>query len=103
MIRVTVELLSANTGERTELARMDICNDGTSNHRLRNYFALLYRGRGQAQLDRRTTLRQTAIKEWPSEEVHIWNLVATMLKQMGYRDRRSSQVIAAQPGATFFK
>lgn len=84
MIVVSVQLWSARTGRKTELARMEICNDETGTKSLRNYIARTLRGRCTTALDRRTTHRQTRITRWPSERVHVFNLVAACLKRMAY-------------------
>jgi hypothetical protein len=87
MIVVSVELWSARTGERTELARMEICNDETGTAARRNYIARVLLGRSTTQLDRRVVQRHGALKDWPSEQLHIWNLVAALLTSMGYGAR----------------
>src|SRR5690348_5419520 len=51
MIIVRVELWSAITGAKTELARMCIVNDGTGTAARRNYFGKTFRGRSTAQLE----------------------------------------------------
>lgn len=91
MIRVSVHLISAIDGDVTELARMDICNDGTGDFNRRNYNgeALLfegqsYIGRNSAALNRETVSKRGRIVNWPSERLHIWNLVRMMLDTMGY-------------------
>lgn len=84
MIVVRVELWSARTGEKTELARMHICNDGTSAGSYRNYIAYAFRGRNKEQLDKNTIQHQGSILNWPSERLHIWNLVRKALVQLGY-------------------
>lgn len=84
MIVVRVELWSAITGAKTELARMEICNDETGTFQRRNYIARTLTGRSTAQLDRRKTERQAEFKNYPSERVHIWNLVAAVLETLGY-------------------
>lgn len=94
MIVVRVELWSARTGEKTELARMEIANDGSSGGSLRNYIGRTLRGRSTAQLNSRQMQRQGAIKGWPSERVHVWNLVAAMLTQMGYGASASNRSAA---------
>ena len=87
MIRVKVELLSAITGETTELARMEISNVGNHpNHNRGNYVGHSFFGRSKAQLDRRAILKTGHVTNWPRLEKHIWNLVAKMLKEMGYTD-----------------
>lgn len=85
MIVIRVELHSAIHPSRSkELARMLICNDETGGPIYRNYLAQVLRGRSKEQLDKRTVLKTCAIKGWPSERVHIWNLIAFALEQMGY-------------------
>lgn len=81
-----MQLLSANSGKVTELARMDIVNDGTGKPDgvLRNYVAMVYRGRNTKALDNRTVQKGERISAWPSERVHVWNLVAAFLTKMGY-------------------
>lgn len=83
MIVVRVELWSAITGEVTELARMHICNLGTGG-RLRNYEVASFRGRSTAQLNRLAVQRSVRVEQWPSAELHVWNLVAVALRGMNY-------------------
>lgn len=88
MIVVRVELWSARTGDKTEIARMEIANDGTAgdggNATRRNYIARTLFGRGKDQLDKRRSHREGDLKNWPSEQVHVWNLVAAVLSRLGY-------------------
>ena len=87
MIVVKVELWSAVTGHTTELARMEIANDGDlsrMNITRGDYEARTLKGRSAEQLNRRTTQRQGFVKNWPRLQLHVWNLVATALKEMGY-------------------
>lgn len=91
MIRVSVSLISAVNGKVTELARMDICNDGSGerNHMHYDGEAVLfegtsYIGRDSTALDRGTVSKRGRITNWPSERLHIWNLVRAMLVNMGY-------------------
>jgi hypothetical protein len=42
------------------------------------------RGRCTTVLNRRITQRETRITRWPSERVHVFNLVAACLKRMSY-------------------
>jgi hypothetical protein len=88
MIIVRVELWSAVTGEKTELARMEICNDGTSAGRLRNYIVRTLRGRSTEALNQRTTQRDGRVDRHDAPGLHVWNLVAKALGAMGYGDRR---------------
>ena len=85
MIVVKVELWSAVTGRVQELARMEICNEGTHpNHRRGNYTARTLHGRDAEAFGRRTTQKETKIENWPRLALHVWNLVAVSLKNMGY-------------------
>lgn len=84
MIVVRVELWSAITGKKTELARMHICNDGTSAGRLRSYDGESFIGRSAADLERRRVSKRGQVKNWPASDYHVWNLVARMLAAMGY-------------------
>lgn len=85
MIVIRIELWSARTGQKTELARMEICNDETGDTRRRNYMARTLRGRSTAALNQRRTQRTGTLTNWPSESVHIWNMVAAVLGKLGYR------------------
>lgn len=89
MIVVSVTLHSAVTGEKTELARMHICNVEKERKTLRNYFCRVLRGRSTQQLDTNQVQREALVENWPSEQVHIWNLVAAALRNMGYGPRRA--------------
>ncbi len=83
MIVVRVELWSAITGARTELARMRIANvSGTG--RLRSYEAVAFRGRSADALDKGQAQRTGRLKDFPAVDLHVWNLVAAMLAAMGY-------------------
>lgn len=85
MIVVRVELWSAVTGEKTELARMEIANKGDHPvHSKGNYSVRTLRGRSTKDLDARTTQRAAEVKDWPRLALHIWNLVAAALAEMGY-------------------
>lgn len=86
MIIVTTHLVSANTGEVTELARMHICNVGGT-HQLRNYSVEALRGRSTEQLNKGQVQRSGRVDCHPSERVHVWNLVAKGLAAMGYGER----------------
>lgn len=84
MIVVRVELWSAVTGKRTELARMRIANIGGGGNQ-RDYEGVTFRGRSAAALDRAETQRTGKLERFPAESRHVWNLVARMLAGMGYR------------------
>lgn len=84
MIVVRVELHSAITGQVTELARAIIANDGTGTPELRHYQVMTLRGRSREALDRIVAQRTGRVRDWPSERLHVWNLVAEALKALGY-------------------
>jgi len=88
MIRVTVELLSANTLETTELARMYICNEGGS-HTRGDYGVYVLRGRSAEQLDRswhqQSYTHTGKVTGHARLSEHIWNLVGKALNAAGYK------------------
>lgn len=88
MIVVHVELLSAITGETTELARMHICNEGGTRTR-GDYGVYVMRGRDTAALDnswRNQTFSKTGkIVNHPRLAEHVWNLVGKALHAAGYK------------------
>jgi hypothetical protein len=84
MIVIRVELHSAITGKVTELARMEAVNDNTGTLARRNYKARTLKGRNTDALDRRNIQRETTLKGWPSERLHVWNMVQVLLTRMGY-------------------
>lgn len=87
MIVVRIELWSAVTGRRTELARLRICNDGetsAANPRRGSYHGETLVGRSTAALDRGQVQRKGRVADFPRHELHLWHLVARMLAAMGY-------------------
>lgn len=85
MIVIRVELWSAVTGEKTEIARAHICNTGgTLKHG--DYQAETYRGRSARTLSHLMVQRQGTVRNHPRLSQHVWNLVAKALKSMGYGD-----------------
>lgn len=85
MIVVRVELWSAITGIKTEIARMHICNEGGT-EQLGNYAVETLRGRCGAALDKRKVQRSGRVERHPRLREHVWNLVAKALKVTGYGD-----------------
>lgn len=87
MIVVKVELWSAITGQRTELARMTICNVGGT-HRRGDYEVATMTGRNQdalhAAMVKRRHTRTGVVKGHARLTEHVWNLVAKGLTAMGY-------------------
>jgi len=84
VIVVRVELWSAVTHEKTELARMHISNVGGTDRR-RNYEGATFRGRSEKELARLTMQKTGRLVGFPSLDLHIWNLVTRMLLSMGYK------------------
>jgi hypothetical protein len=84
MIVVRVELWSARTGRKTELARMHIINDDTGDLKRRNYHVETLRGRSAKAFARPVVQRSVRVTGWPSEALHVWNLVGFALAAMGY-------------------
>jgi uncharacterized protein YjcR len=87
MIVVKVELWSAITHQKTEIARMTICNVGGTTTR-GNYSVATMRGRDaktlhNAMLDR-THTHEGQVTNHPRWKEHVWNLVAKGLLSMGY-------------------
>lgn len=87
MIIVRVELWSAVTGERTELARAMIHNVGGSLD-VGDYEAETYRGRSSDALDAAMRARQVTrrgkVTGHRRQALHVWHLVGKALASMGY-------------------
>lgn len=80
MVVVKVELHSAITGEVTELARMHISNDGTSNKpSIGNYRVATLRAPAFRRHQRESDVANYRRKTRP-----VWDLVALALSRMGY-------------------
>jgi hypothetical protein len=84
VIVVRIELWSAVTGQVTELARMQISNDGTGSDTHGSYDGVTFRGRSKDALDKGTASKRGRVANFPRRSAHVWNLVARMLKTMGY-------------------
>jgi hypothetical protein len=83
MIVIRVELWSARTGRITEIARAHIINTSGRGRR-RSYDVATFRGRSAEALAKREPQRKGRVENFPSEEVHVWNLVRKALDAMGY-------------------
>ncbi|MGV3511856.1 MAG: hypothetical protein ACO1OX_07605 [Novosphingobium sp.] len=90
MIVIRVELWSAVSGQKSELARMVIDNIGGTNH-LGDYRCRTLRGRSEEALDRALltmnstgTQREGRVLGHARLREHVWNLVAKALTGMGY-------------------
>jgi hypothetical protein len=90
VIVVSVSLHSARTGLVSEIARLQIANDGTGPKggasARRNYVGKAFVGRHSAALDKGLVSRHGQVRGFPSQRVHVWNLVAAMLRAMHYTE-----------------
>ena len=84
MIVVRVELWSALTGQKTEIAPMQIANDGTWTESKGDYVGRIFRGRNASALDEAKVTRIGIVRDFPRKSTHVWALVARMLKEMGH-------------------
>lgn len=84
MIVVKVELWSAVTGRKTEIARMEIANDGQGTKTRGNYLVRTLKGRSTEALAKGVTQRTGEIQNWPRLSKHVWNLVAAALDKLHY-------------------
>jgi hypothetical protein len=84
MLVIRVELHSAVTGKMTELARMKVCNEGGTAD-LRDYGVYVFRGRDKEALDKQTVHRTGKFGKFPSQRLHVWNLVLCALVAAGYK------------------
>jgi hypothetical protein len=85
MLIIRVELLSAITGQTQELARMYIANDGAGTAATGNYDGVVVRGRSKEALDQKAPQKRGRAEGYPRQRLHVWNLVARMLRNMDYR------------------
>lgn len=84
MIVVRVELHSAITHKITEIARMDICNEGgDSQHG--DYGVYVMRGRDRETLAERHVQREAKVFNYPRLSLHVWNLIFRSLSAAGYK------------------
>lgn len=93
MLVVKVELWSAITGEKSEIARMAIWNVGAGTRTLGDYEGATYRGRDEATLEKAMhkafkeagpVSHKAEVRDHPRLREHVWVLVAKMLGKMGY-------------------
>ena len=95
MLIVKVELWSAVTGEKTEIARMRIANTGGTDTR-GNYEVQTLRGSNATQLlvslVKKSYTREGSVRNYPRKRHHVWNLVALALEAMEYGGDKSVKV-----------
>lgn len=92
MLVVKVELWSAITGQKSEIARSVIYNVGGTQTR-GDYHAMAMRGGDEKTLHKNmvdvlrsdvAAVHEGSVKDHPRLEQHVWNLVAKALTAMGY-------------------
>lgn len=89
MLVVRVELWSAVTGQKTEIARAIIHNVGGTVTR-GDYEVITYRGRSAKDFNKRVVQRKAEVRDHPRLRDHVWTLVAKALNAAGYL-KESSQ------------
>ena len=79
MLIVKVELHSAVTGKISKIAEMRIVNDGTGTKKRGNYWGnVFFRSKNAKPVE-------GFVRDYPRLTKHVWNLVAAMLSDMGYK------------------
>ena len=86
MLVIKVELHPWGDSTRArEVARMRIYNDGTGTPNVGNYGGDVYRMPYNPELLRPKMTRHGSVARYARKSLHVWNLVARMLKDMGYK------------------
>lgn len=92
MLVIRVELHSAITGKISEVARMIIANDGTGTRTRGNYWGRSAKGVIQndhmippAIMHDCRKMDEGKVENYARNSLHVWNLLARMLKSMGYK------------------
>lgn len=83
MLVIRVELWSAGTGEKTEIARAHIANIG-GDAKKGDYKVQSFRGRSKEDLNQLKTQREAFVFSHPRLSKHVWVLVCKALMAMGY-------------------
>lgn len=78
MIIIKIELLSARTGKTTELGRMHISNDGTSDDPKKGNYNIELMRKGTLN----KVLKKTRIDNWAKESYSVWKLLQKALNQL---------------------
>lgn len=79
MIRITVELISANTGKISKLGEMHIANDGSGTGHHGSYDGRILRA---PKFEAVTRIGH--VHRHDRVSLTVWHLIAKMLKTMGY-------------------
>jgi hypothetical protein len=80
MLVVTIDLVSARTGERSMLGRMFVCNEGTGTPERGNYTVEVCR-KGSAMPSGLGghTQRTGEVKSFPRKSYNVWRLISRAL------------------------
>jgi hypothetical protein len=94
MLIVTVELLSALTGKRGKLGQLHIANVGGTRTR-GNYHGKAYRKGVEPPLGMQAegVIREGRVKGYGRVAEPVWELVSSMLQDMGYRGGRGATAL----------
>lgn len=91
MLIIRVELHSAITGVKSEIARMIIANDGNGTPSRGNYWGRTAKGviKGDhmiptAIMNGSRKMDHAEVKDYARKSLHVWHLVRRMLSNMGY-------------------
>lgn len=85
MIIVRMTLLSANTGKETDLGTLVLCNDGTGTDARGNYTGRTIAKNAKPPILENSAVRKGYVFGHPRKAKSVWNLVCTMLTEMGYQ------------------
>lgn len=75
MVVVTVELVSAATGQHKEIGKMIICNDDTGTEETGHYYGELLAEYGKRKFVRKNFRRKTQ---------SVWTLIGSVLSKLGH-------------------
>ncbi len=105
MIVVKVELWSAASGKKTELARMMIAHEAVRSKTRRDYSCRTYVGRSlerlqEAMLAGGPISKAGRVDNHANAAEHVWNLVAKCLTAMRYGELHGARLIDLSPTKT---
>lgn len=85
MLLVKVELHPfGDSSHAREIARLRIHNDGRGTALRGNYIGDVYKA-GTQSGHHGKPIRHAEVHNYPRKSLHVWNLVARMLKQLEYK------------------
>lgn len=85
MLVVSVDLISARTGEKKNLGKVIIANDGTGTDARGNYFIRALRaGTSLVGWHNKKPTRVGSVVNYPRNKESVWTLVTRALVSLGY-------------------